>query len=106
MVSLLDTSTLLWTLAMPERLSKRAAEAIAGGALLSVASYWEVVIKTRKGLLRIGDRLRNQNAVEWIAVQVREVRQGRNVIRPDRQHAAAHGDDRARPPTHRVANPQ
>lgn len=55
-MNLLDTSTLLWTLVTPERLSEPARQAVAeGGAVLSVASYWEVVIKTRKGLLPIPD---------------------------------------------------
>ena len=53
---LLDTSPLLWTLADPDRLSAQARGAIATGlATLSVVSYWEVVIKTRKGLLTIPD---------------------------------------------------
>jgi PIN domain nuclease of toxin-antitoxin system len=53
---LLDTSTLLWTLADPDRLSAQAREAISTElATLSVVSYWEVVIKTRKGLLPIPD---------------------------------------------------
>ncbi len=56
MVNLLDTSVLLWTLAAPNRLSEAAREAIAAGdPVLSVASYWEVVIKARKGLLPISD---------------------------------------------------
>ena len=56
MVSLLDTSILLWTLAAPDRLSQAAKDAVAAGnPALSVASYWEVVIKTRKGLLPIPD---------------------------------------------------
>jgi PIN domain nuclease of toxin-antitoxin system len=55
-VNLLDTSTLLWTLATPNRLSKLARDAIATGeSVISVASYWEVVIKTRKGMLPIPD---------------------------------------------------
>jgi PIN domain nuclease of toxin-antitoxin system len=53
---LLDTSTLLWALASPERLSKRARSLIeAGENVLSVASYWEVVVKAQKGLLAIPD---------------------------------------------------
>ena len=56
MIVLLDTSTLLWTLADPDKLSAQAREAIANElATLSVVSYWEVVIKTRKGLLTIPD---------------------------------------------------
>jgi PIN domain nuclease of toxin-antitoxin system len=53
---LLDTSTLLWALASPERLSSAArARVDAGENVISVASYWEVVVKTQKGLLTIGD---------------------------------------------------
>jgi PIN domain nuclease of toxin-antitoxin system len=53
---LLDTSTLLWALGEPERLSARARRLVeAGENVVSVASYWEVVIKTQKGLLSISD---------------------------------------------------
>jgi PIN domain nuclease of toxin-antitoxin system len=53
---LLDTSTLLWALGSPERLSPRARRLLdAGENIVSVASYWEVVIKTQKGLLTIAD---------------------------------------------------
>ena len=53
---LLDTSTLLWALAEPERLSAKARRLVeAGENVVSVASYWEVVIKAQKGLLSIGD---------------------------------------------------
>ena len=53
---LLDTSTLLWALGSPERLSPRARRLVdAGENIVSVASYWEVVIKTQKGLLTIAD---------------------------------------------------
>lgn len=53
---LLDTSTLLWALGEPERLSPRARRLVDGGEnVVSVASYWEVVIKTQKGLLVISD---------------------------------------------------
>src|SRR5258708_22677542 len=53
---LLDTSTLLWALASPERLSPRARRLVdAGENIVSVASYWEVVIKAQKGLLTIAD---------------------------------------------------
>ena len=53
---LLDTSTLLWALGAPERLSRRVrALADAGENVVSVASYWEVVVKTQKGLLSIPD---------------------------------------------------
>ena len=53
---LLDTSTLLWALGEPERLSTKARRLVETGEnVISVASYWEVVIKTQKGLLAIGD---------------------------------------------------
>ena len=56
MVNLLDTSTLLWILTAPGRLSQPARDVVAAGtSVLSVASYWEVVIKARKGLLPIPD---------------------------------------------------
>lgn len=55
-MNLLDTSTLLWTLTDPDRLSGPARQAIAKGEpVLSVASYWEVVIKANKGMLPIAD---------------------------------------------------
>ena len=53
---LLDTSTVIWTLADPSRLSAAARKALrAGPCVLSVVCYWEVVIKLRKGLLAISD---------------------------------------------------
>lgn len=53
---LLDTSTLIWAVGRPERLSTAARKALNHGPLiLSVVSYWEVVIKARKGLLKIAD---------------------------------------------------
>jgi PIN domain nuclease of toxin-antitoxin system len=53
---LLDTSALLWALAEPERLSVKARRLVeAGENVVSVASYWEVLIKTQTGLLSISD---------------------------------------------------
>ena len=53
---LLDTAVVLWALALPERLTPRARKTILGAeCTLSVASYWEVAIKARRGLLPIGD---------------------------------------------------
>ena len=53
---LLDTCTLLWALGSPESLSARARRLVASGAnVISVVSYWEVVIKAQKGLLEIHD---------------------------------------------------
>ena len=56
MVILVGTSALLWTLSEPDRLSPAARDAVEHGeATLSVASYWEVVIKSTKGLLHIAE---------------------------------------------------
>ena len=53
---LLDTSTVLWSLASPDRLSALARKALkAGPVVISVVCYWEVVIKARKGMLTIPD---------------------------------------------------
>ena len=53
---LLDTNALIWALADPDRLTTSANRAIRKGPnVLSVASYWEVVIKSQKGTLRIAD---------------------------------------------------
>jgi PIN domain nuclease of toxin-antitoxin system len=53
---LLDTSTLIWSMASPDRLSPLARRALKTGPLvLSVVSYWEVVIKARKGMLAVAD---------------------------------------------------
>jgi len=53
---LLDTGALLWALGDPDRLSRRASELVEAGAnVVSVANYWEVVIKTQKGFLQIAD---------------------------------------------------
>lgn len=53
---LLDTNTALMALAEPDRLRDRVRTAILGGPnVLSVVSYWEVVLKTMKGNLKVGD---------------------------------------------------
>ena len=53
---LLDTSALFWALGSPDRLSSRVRRLVdAGENVVSVASYWEVVVKTQKGLLSIAD---------------------------------------------------
>ena len=53
---LLDTSTLIWALVGSERLSAKARKALnAGPLVLSVVSYWEVVLKAQKGMLKVAD---------------------------------------------------
>jgi len=73
---LLDTSTLLWALGSPERLSPRSRRLVDGGEnVVSVASYWEVVIKTQKGLLTIADLATWwRRATELMAARVLPIR--------------------------------
>jgi PIN domain nuclease of toxin-antitoxin system len=52
---LLDTSTILWSLAGPERLSPAARAALKKSIVLSVVSYREVFLKARKGRLTVGN---------------------------------------------------
>ena len=53
---LLDTCAVLLALADPDALSSSARKAIlAGPNLLSVVSYWEVMLKSMKGTLEVGD---------------------------------------------------
>lgn len=53
---LLDTSAALIALAYPDRLSARVRKAIlAGPNVLSAIVYWEVVLKSMKGALDVGD---------------------------------------------------
>src|SRR5262245_2417842 len=55
-IHLLDTAALVWALGSRERLSTRARRLVDdGGNIVSVGSYWEIVIKTQKGLLSIPD---------------------------------------------------
>jgi PIN domain nuclease of toxin-antitoxin system len=73
---LVDTSTFLWALGSPERLSPRARRLVdTGENVVSVASYWEVVIKTQKGLLTIADLSTWwRRATELVAARVLPIR--------------------------------
>lgn len=54
--NLLDTCSVLLALANPERLTAAARKAIlAGPNILSVVTYWEVMLKSMKGTLDVGD---------------------------------------------------
>jgi PIN domain nuclease of toxin-antitoxin system len=53
---LLDTHAAIWALDRPEALSALARNAVSTGPnVLSVVSYWEVMIKSMKGTLDVGD---------------------------------------------------
>jgi PIN domain nuclease of toxin-antitoxin system len=53
---LLDTQSAIFTMTQSRSLSVAAKEAIAAGPnVLSVISYWEVMIKSMKGKLDVGD---------------------------------------------------
>lgn len=57
--NLLDTNAAIFALSFPEKLSATARTAILRGPnVLSVVSYWEVMLKSMKGSLEVGD-LRN-----------------------------------------------
>jgi PIN domain nuclease of toxin-antitoxin system len=66
---LLDTNAILFALAQPGRLSDATRTAILSGPnVLSVISYWEVVLKSMKGTLAVGDpRLWWRDALEQLA---------------------------------------
>lgn len=54
--ALLDTNVALLGLASPERLSRSIRRTVESGRVyLSVISYWEVVLKSGKGKLDVGD---------------------------------------------------
>lgn len=60
---LLDTHTLLWTLVAPDRLSKKAAQAIAAGeseVFVSIVSPWEMAIAKALGRMDPPDDLEAQ----------------------------------------------
>ena len=53
---LLDTNVTLIALTAPDRLPATVQQAVlAGPNILSVLSYWEVLLKSMKGNLRVGD---------------------------------------------------
>jgi PIN domain nuclease of toxin-antitoxin system len=53
---LLDTNVALLSLAAPERISAGIRRAIERGpAFLSVISYWEILLKSMRGKLNVGD---------------------------------------------------
>lgn len=60
---LLDTHTLLWSLATPERLHAESRQAIQNAhntVFVSTASVWEMAIKSGLGKLKIPDDLEDQ----------------------------------------------
>jgi PIN domain nuclease of toxin-antitoxin system len=66
---LLDTNVVLIALTSPEKLPRAVRAALlAGPNVLSAVVYWEVLLKSMKGALRIGDpRTWWQDAVEQLA---------------------------------------
>jgi len=73
---LLDTHTALWALERPEALSISARNVVSSGPnVLSVVSCWEVMIKSMKGKLDVGDpRIWWQEALEQLAAAVLPLR--------------------------------
>lgn len=68
---LLDTNTVLLALVEPGRLSPAMRKALLRGAnFLSVVSFWEVLLKSMKGSLNVGDpRAWWEDAVEQLAAR-------------------------------------
>ena len=66
---LLDTHIAIWALGTPELLTAPARKAVLTGPnFLSVVSYWEVVLKSMRGTLDVGDpRLWWLDALEQLA---------------------------------------
>jgi PIN domain nuclease of toxin-antitoxin system len=66
---LLDTHTAIWALDTPEKLTASACKAVlAGRNVLSVVAYWEVMLKSMKGTLDVGDpRMWWHEALEQLA---------------------------------------
>jgi PIN domain nuclease of toxin-antitoxin system len=60
---------MIWALDRPEALSSAARRAVSSGPnFLSVASYWEAMVKSMKGTLDVGDpRIWWQEALEQLA---------------------------------------
>lgn len=79
---LLDTHAMIWALERPEALSSAARKAVSSGPnVVSVVSYWEVMVKSMKGTLDVGDpRIWWQEALEQLAATPL-------ILRP--QHVAA-----------------
>ena len=73
---LLDTSTALFALERPDALSAAALKvAAAGPNVLSLVSYWEVMLKSMKGKLDVGDpRHWWQEALEQLNARVLALR--------------------------------
>jgi len=73
---LLDTHTALWALERPEALASEARRTVSSGPnVLSVVSYWEVMLKSMKGKLDVGDpRIWWQEAREQLAATVLPLR--------------------------------
>jgi PIN domain nuclease of toxin-antitoxin system len=76
---LLDTSTILWALASPEKLSAPARRILDDedrSIVLSVASYWEIMVKSNRRQLNVGNPvLWWQQASAQLKAQTLSIRQ-------------------------------
>jgi len=78
---LLDTNAVLFALARPQRLSPKARAAIlAGPNLVSVVTFWEVVLKSMKGKVDVGDPR------SWWVDALKQLAASALILRP--QHVA------------------
>ena len=77
---LLDTSTILWALASPERLSapaRRVLDSDDSTVVLSAVSYWEIMVKSSRRQLNVG------NPILWWQQAGSELKSRTLSIRPD-----------------------
>jgi PIN domain nuclease of toxin-antitoxin system len=74
--NLLDTNVVLIALQSPSLLSTASREAvISGPSVVSIVCYWEVVLKSMKGKLDVGDpRIWWEGALELLAARVLPIR--------------------------------
>ena len=71
---LIDTQVLLWHVMDPERMTKRAADAVAQGHLIySHVSVWEIAIKCGSGKLELFFDQRRVSTREFITTVVAEL---------------------------------
>ena len=82
---LLDTSAALLALSAPDRLSRLVRDRILAGLNhLSVVSYWEVLLKSMKGTLDVGDPR------SWWSEAVRDLAATPLPLRPEHVAAVYH----------------
>lgn len=92
---LLDTHVWLWSLTQPDRLSRRARNAIArrrGELWLSPISSWELLVLAERGRVKLDDEPRRWLREALLRSPVREAALGHEVALRSREVALPHQD--------------